>query len=98
MFGTLRDILAFAYKATERMEEKTARIQEERKNRAEEFRAKLRSTKEEMEQSFHEQRERIKSEVQRVVKETGLATKDDMDELRRAVLEIGQKVDKLGGK
>lgn len=99
MFDTIRDFLAFAYKATDAMEEKAGKIRDERRHQAEAFREKVAEAKDEMGERINEKRdniqEKIRTQVREAVKDAGVATKDDLAELMSRLSALNDKVDKL---
>lgn len=99
MFETMKDFFLFAYKATEKMEEKSLEIHDERKKRWEEFREKTMEAKAEMKEKMGEREkevnEKMKHEIRDWLKSTGFVTKEDVDNLHNDMHRIESKLDEL---
>lgn len=99
MFDTMKDFFLFAYKATEKMEEKSKEIHEERKKRWDEFRDKTMQAKQEMREKMSEREfevnEKMKTEVRDWLKSTGFVTKEDIENLHDDMHRIEAKLDEL---
>ncbi len=80
------------------MEEKTAYLAEEREKRMEEFRKQRKEAaeraRERVEQVKAEKTERIKG----LIKESGVATKEELEEVKKLLVDLSKKVDALAAK
>lgn len=97
MFGTLKDLLLYAYKCTEKMEEQAVEIHARREKRMQEFREKFQSAREDIDRKWEAQKDKRRADFKRMVEETGVATKQDIDDLRATVQAINEQVEKLAG-
>lgn len=100
--GRWRDIFLYAYDASGRMEELAEDFGERRRERMDEFRARRKTTEEEAKKRWEERRAewrgRMQEQVRDAVKEAGLPTKDELDELKKMVADLTKKVDQLSKK
>jgi len=98
MFENCKDIFLFCYEAASRMEEKSAYFAQERKQRMKQFRQERNEAaeraKERIEQIKAEKVERIKD----IIKESGLSTKEELDEVKKMIADLSKKVDGLSKK
>lgn len=84
MFDLIKDFLLFAYKATERIEDKSRQFAEEREKRMEEFRKERGEAKERMKQKFEE-----------MVTQTGLATSKEVEDIKKRLADINKKLERI---
>lgn len=102
MFEFMKELFAFGYSASERMEERAAEFAKMRRERMEEFRrdrAEMQDkVKDRFESTAGDLKSRIKQEVQSVMRETGVATQAEMDELKAMIAELSEKLDRIAGK
>lgn len=101
MFQFMKEVFAFGYNAAERMEERAAEFASTRRERMDEFRREREEMGSKIKGTFDERteeiRSRVKREVQNALKETGVATQADLDELKAMVAELSTKLDKAAG-
>lgn len=99
MFDTMKDFFLFAYKATEKMEEKSKEIHEERNKRWQEFREKTMQTKQEMREKMSEREielnEKMQTEFKDWMKAAGFVVKEDIETLHNDIHRIEVKLDEL---
>lgn len=99
MHGSWRDVFLYAYDATGRMEELSEDFMKKRQERMEEFRAKRKAHEEEIRKKYDERkteiRDKMREQVREAVKDAGVASKDDLNELKKLVADLSKKVDKL---
>lgn len=101
MFEFIKELFAFGYTAAERMEERAEEFAKMRRERMEEFRRE----REEMEAKIKGKvgsatgdiKSRVKHEVQAVMREVGVATQSEIEELKSMIAELAQKLDKVAG-
>ncbi len=102
MFNTIRDVLTYAYGATEKMEKKAEEFREDREKHMAEFREKIENATEDASESFKDKtagiRDKAKSSFEGLASEAGLVTKSEMGELHTMISELTEKVDKLAQK
>jgi polyhydroxyalkanoate synthesis regulator phasin len=98
MFENCKDFFLFCYEAAARMEEKSAYFAEERKKRMEEFRKQRKEAAERAKERI----ERIKAEktekIKDLIKDSGVATKEELDEVKKMLTDLSKKVDTLAKK
>lgn len=102
MFELMKELFAFGYSAAERMEERAADFAKMRRERMEEFRRDREEMETKLKGKFEsttsDLRGRVKNEVQSVMRETGVATQAEIDELKAMIADLSAKLDKAGGK
>jgi F0F1-type ATP synthase membrane subunit b/b' len=102
MFGKLKYLFLYAFEATERMEQKAVEIAEERKKRMEKFRQEHKEMEEKarhrLQELKDETREKVRDQVNEMIKEIGLATKAELEDLKHLLEDISETVDKLAKK
>ena len=98
MFGKLKDFFLYCYEATERMEEKSVELAEERRKRMEQFRASHEEMREKAQEKFSDVRDKMKEQMRDVVKEVGLVTHDEIDDIKTLLTDLAARVDKLAKK
>lgn len=101
MFELMKEMFAFGYTAAERMEERAAEFARMRKERMEEFRRDREDMGAKMKDRFDERAGeitgKVKREVQNVMRETGMATQQELDELKGMIAALTDKVDRMSG-
>lgn len=98
MFGKLKYLFLYCYEATERMEEKSAELAEERQKRMEQFRAGHDEMRAKAQEKFSDARGKIKEQMRDVVKEVGLVTHDEVEDIKTLITDLSARVDKLAKK
>jgi len=98
MLESCKDFFLYCYEAASRMEEKSAYFGEERKKRMDEFRQERKAAaeraKERLEQIKTEKADKIKD----LVKQSGVATKDELEEVKKMLADLSSKVDSIAKK
>jgi polyhydroxyalkanoate synthesis regulator phasin len=93
----LKYLFLYLYEASEKMEEKAKEFAETRKTRMDEFRKErmeaARGAMQKFEEKKGEASEKIKEQVRSVIKELGLATKDEIQDLKAAIRELSKKLE-----
>ena len=99
MFDVARDLLAYMYHATEIMEKKAEGFKDEREEQMRAFREKVHEAKEGIESQISEKKSAVSdhmaAHIKDAVNESGVATKEELGEIAKAVNELTEKVDKL---
>lgn len=99
MFETIKDFFVFCYKATEKMEEKSKQIHEERQERWDEFREKTVKAKQDLKEKMDDRKTELsakfKSDIKEWLKESGFATREEVDNIQKNISNIEKKIDKL---
>lgn len=102
MFEAIKYFSVFAFNAAEKMEETAHAVAEKRHERMEEFRAEQKELAKKMRNKFDERCTEVsgkaREQVEQVLRETGVATKGEVDELKKLIKDLSKKVDKLGKK
>ncbi len=102
LFEMWKDCLALAYEALEKVEERSSQQAEMRQQKIDEV-------KEQLKQKTTKARERMREEIRRlqserdsrlrdIVNETGLATKEELAEVREMLVDLNKKIDTLAPK
>lgn len=98
MFSLIKDFLSFAYKATDNMEEKSKKFAEEREKRMDAFRKERDEEREKMgrkmERRGEEVSDKLKSQFREMVKEAGLASRDEIEDIKARITDISEKLEK----
>ena len=97
-----RDIFLYAYDATERIDDMADELAEKRHERMEEFRVQRQAAEARARAKMNERRVEMKEgrreHMRTFAAEANLATKDDLNELKKLVETLSKKVDKLSKK
>ena len=99
MYEQIKDILLYLYQATDKIEEKAVLLSEQRKERMEDFK----KNREELEEKAKtrlgemkvETKEKAQKQVNEILKQAGVARKEEIDELKKMVADLTKKVEKL---
>jgi len=102
MFEQFRDFLLYLYYASEKMEEKSAVISEERKKRIEDFKKQKEEVRTKAEEKIKEMKteslEKTQKQFNELLKKAGIARSKDLDDLKGLLSELNTKIDKLSKK
>lgn len=98
MFGKLKYFFLYCYEAAESMEKKSSEFAEERHKRMEKFRQEHQEMEERAKEKIGETRERMKEQMRETVKDIGLITQAEADEIKSMIADLSKRVDKLGKK
>jgi hypothetical protein len=97
VFHLMKELFAFGYNATERLEERASEFEKMRHERMEEFRREREKAHAAARPIFEERTEelrgRVSHEVQHVLREAGLATREEVDDLKAILADLGAKLD-----
>ncbi len=95
LLSKLKYLFLYAYEATEKMEEKAEVFAEERAKRMETFRAERDAATDRAHEKIADMRDQVKEQVQETLGNLGVATKSEIDDLKKLVTDLGKKVDTL---
>jgi chromosome condensin MukBEF ATPase and DNA-binding subunit MukB len=98
VFENMKDFFLFCYEAAARMEEKSAYFAEERAKRMEQFRQERREAAERVKERIGQVKAEKTEKVREMIKESGLATKSELDEVKKMLADLSAKFDKLSEK
>ncbi len=101
MNSFLKDLGVLIFSAGEEVEKKAQEFRAQREERYKDFEEKIKEKKEEWNQKkedwsekHKEDFDKIKDKVGEVIGTLGLATKNEVDELKKMILELSNKMDK----
>jgi len=95
MFEKLKYLFLYCYKAADRLAEKEAALAEARKKRMEEFRRQLEASREKAKEKYEETKTEARKYVKEAISDLGLATKDEVEEVKKLIKELNTKLDKV---
>jgi len=98
MFGKLKYFFLYCYEAADNMEKKSVEFAEERHKRMEKFRKEHQEMEDRAKEKISETRDRIKEQMRETVKDIGLITQTEADEIKTMLADLSKRVDKLGKK
>ncbi|HEX21598.1 MAG TPA: hypothetical protein ENH19_02975 [Actinobacteria bacterium] len=98
MFGTLKYFFLYCYEAAETMEKKSSEFAEERHKRMEKFRQEHQEMEDRAKEKINDTRDRIKEQMQETVKDIGLITQTEANEIKKMIADLSKRVDKIGKK
>lgn len=96
MFSFIKDLIIFLFSATEVIEKTADQFRKTRKNRYKEFDHKIKEeegTKEK--QDFNDFFYKGKEQLQEFSKKAGIATQDDIDEIKYKIEDLQKKLERL---
>lgn len=77
------------------MAEKEAALAEARKKRMEEFRRQMEASREKAKEKYEEVKGEVRKYVKEAVSDLGLATKDEVEEIKKLIKDLNTKLDKV---
>lgn len=95
MFEKLKYLFFYCYEAADRLAEKETALAEARKKRMEEFRRQLEVSREKAKEKYEETKTEVRKFVKEAISDLGLATKDEVEEVKKLIKELNTKLDKL---
>jgi hypothetical protein len=95
MINFLKDLSIFLFSAGEEIEKKAEEFKENREARYKEFEEKIKVKKEEFESKHGEDMDNIRKKMSEFTGKLGLATKDELKEIKNMILELNKKIDDL---
>lgn len=100
--GNWRDIFLYAYDATEGIDEMAAELKEKREARMKDFREHKQEAREKARVHWEEHRsemqEKRQAKMKEFVNEANLATKEDIESLKKQIAALEKKLAKQGRK
>lgn len=102
MFENLKDFFLFCYEAADRMDEKSSYYHAMRKERMEEFRQKHKEATEKAKENAQKRLEEIRisraETIKDMIDEAGVATKEEVEDVKIILEELNKKMDVLAKK
>jgi polyhydroxyalkanoate synthesis regulator phasin len=95
MNSFLKDLSILLFSVGEEIENKAKEFKEEREQRYKEFEEKIKDRKEEFKEKHGEEMEKIRKRISEFSGKLGLATKDEIDEIKAMLAELNTKIDNL---
>ena len=95
MFSKLKYFLLYCYEATEKMEAKSEQFEEERARRMEAFRADREAAHDQARAHFDNVKQEVRTQVKETLSTMGVATKDELDDIKTLLTDLTEKVDGL---
>ena len=96
MSNIIKDLAVLLFSAGEELEKKAKEYREEREVRHQDFEQKIKEQKEEFCKKHQDELRGAKEKLGDLSGRLGLATKEEIDELKDLVQELSAKIDKLG--
>ena len=96
MFNILKDLAVLLFSAGEELEKKAKEYREERENRHREFEEQMNERKEEFCQRGQDELRAAKEKMGDFPGRLGLATKEEINEVKGLIKELSAKIDNLG--
>ena len=94
MSNIIKDLAAILFSAGEELEKKAEEYKRTRETRQEEFEEKLQQQKKEFEEKYPCDMESMKEKISETAGKIGLATKDDIEELKEMLKDLNDKIEK----
>lgn len=94
MSNIVKDLAAILFSAGEELEKKAEEYKQHREKRQDEFEDKLRQQKEVFKEKHHCNSDNMKEKFTETASRLGLATKEDVDELKEMILDLNDKIKK----
>lgn len=94
MSNIIKDLAAILFSAGEELEKKAGEYKETREARQEKFEQKLREQQKEFEEKYQCNTDFMKEKIVETAGKFGLATKDDIEELKNMIRDLSDKIDK----
>lgn len=95
MTNILKDLAVLLFSAGEELEKKADEYKKCREARQEEFEQKLQQQKEEFKEKYQGDMDSIKEKLSETAGKLGLATKEEMNELKSLLKDLSDKIDKM---
>lgn len=96
MSRLLKELGVLIFSAGEEIEKKAAEFKEKREVRFKEFEEKINATKEDVKSKYGEQVGKIKDRINEFIAGLGMATKEEIRELRELIKDIDEKLKNSG--
>ena len=95
MTNILKDLAVLLFSAGEELEKRADEFKKTRETRQDEFEKKLREQKEDIKEKYQADMDSFKEKLADTAGKVGLATKEEIDELKTMVKELSDKIDNL---
>jgi hypothetical protein len=95
MSNILKDMAALLFSMGEELEKKAEDYKNTREARQEEFEQKIRQQKEDLKEKYQGDMESIKEKLSETAGKLGLATKEEIEELKSLMKDLSDKIDTM---
>ncbi len=95
MSNILKDMAALLFSMGEELERKAEEYKNTREVRQEEFEQKIRQQKEDLKEKYQGDMESMKEKLSETAGKIGLATKDEIEELKTLMKDLSEKIDNM---
>jgi hypothetical protein len=98
MINFLKDLSIFLFTAGEEIEKKAAEFKGQRESRYKEFEEKIKDSKDEFKSKYGEKMENLRKKFSEFSGNLGLATKEELNEIKIMISELTKKMDEMNKK
>jgi len=95
MSNILKDMAALLFSMGEELERKAEEYKNNREARQEEFEQKIRQQKEDLKEKYQGDMESMKEKLSETAGKIGLATKEEIEELKTLMKDLSEKIDNI---
>jgi ribosomal protein L9 len=95
LFSKMKNLLLFAYEATEKMESKAEKFEAERAKRMESFHAERDAARERAKAQIDDMKADVQGHVRDALNSIGVVTKDEVEDIKTLIADLSKKVDDL---
>lgn len=95
MSNILKDLAVLLFSAGEELDKKAEEFRQAREERQEEFEEKIRQQKEEYKEKYQNDFDSMKEKLSEAAGKFGLASKEEIDELKAMVKDLADKLDNM---
>lgn len=95
MSNILKDMAALLFSMGEELERKAEEYKNTREARQEEFEQKIRQQKEDLKEKYQGDMESMKEKISETAGKIGLATKEEIEELKTLMKDLSEKIDNM---
>ncbi len=95
MSNILKDMAALLFSMGEELERKAEEYKNTREARQEEFEQKIRQQKEDLKEKYQGDMESMKEKLSETAGKIGLATKEEIEELKTLMKDLSEKIDNM---
>lgn len=95
MSNILKDMAVLLFSMGEELERKAEEYKNTREARQEEFEQKIRQQKEELKEKYQGDMESMKEKLSETAGKMGLATKEEIEELKTLMKDLSEKIDNM---
>jgi polyhydroxyalkanoate synthesis regulator phasin len=95
MSNILKDMAALLFSMGEELERKAEEYKNTREARQEEFEQKIRQQKQDLKEKYQGDMESMKEKLSETAGKIGLATKEEIEELKTLMKDLSEKIDNM---